>query len=217
MDETTTPETDELKTSRRSLLKGAGVAAGGLAALGALGAAAVQGAGPAGATPGPDVPYPGAPSLALFLDANGTQINGDNTQAGQEGSITCVYYELKGAQAVSAATGNATGRRHYQPIVIRKFVDRATPRIHQALSQGQVIDATFKFYRPNADGFPENFYNVTIKHGRIVSIDEYSPDNQATAGQQGGGHPMEEVSMTFSSITWQFGESSFTDNVSAKV
>jgi type VI secretion system Hcp family effector len=222
-DATQPDELDELKarlttpvTSRRNLLKGAGVAAGGLAALGALGAAAVQNAAPAGATPGPDVPYPGAPSAALYLKANGTPIQGGNTRQGQEGSIEVVYYEQKSTQALNARTGIASGRRQHNPIVIRKPLDKSSPSLRKALVQSQKIDATIKFFRANADGALENYYNVSIKAGAIGSIDEYSPDNNSLAGSEGGGHPLEEVSFSFQSITWQFGETSFTDSISAK-
>src|SRR4051812_23116146 len=186
-------------TSRRSLLKGAGVAAGGLAALGALGAVGAANATAAGATPGPDVPYPGAPSLAAFLTANGSPISGDNTREGRENSIECVYYEQKSATAYNAASGAASGKRQYQPLVIRKPVDSSTPILHRALAQNQAIDGAFKFYR-NGDGSDFNYYTVNIKQGRIISIDEWSPDNQSTDGQQGISQPMEEVSISFNSI-----------------
>ena len=209
------------KPSRRSVLKGAGVAAGGLAAIGALGAAAVQSAQPAGATSGPDVPYPGAPSLALYLTLNGQQIQGDNTQSGQEGSIECVYFEQKGTQTVSGSTASGAGagkaKRTYTPIVIRKFIDRSTPALHRGLAQGQLAEGSIKFFRSNADGFPDNFYSVSWKQGRILSVDDWSADNQAVAAQQEANSvPMQEISISFGAITWTYGETSFSDSISQK-
>src|SRR5262249_26110631 len=104
----------------------------------------------------------------------------------------------------------------YAPVVIRKFTDSSTPLLYRALVTGQSVNAALKFFRNNPDGKGENYYNVTLKVGHIASIDAYSPDNQSADGSVRTALPMEEVSFTFSSITWQFGENTFTDNVSAK-
>ena len=77
--------------------------------------------------------------MALFLKANGQDINGDNTREGQENSIECFYFEQKGTQAFNAASGHASGKRQYTPIIIRKPVDSSTPLLHKALALGQVV------------------------------------------------------------------------------
>jgi type VI secretion system secreted protein Hcp len=194
--------------SRRSLLKGAGVAAGGLAALGALGTAAS----PAGATSGPDVPYPGAQSIALFLNLDGQAVPGDNPLTLAENSIECVYYEQKVSQVVNARTGAVTGKRQYEPIVIRKPIDRSTPLLYKGLIDGQSVTAAFKFFRddPNGTGELQQFFTVDIGSGRIASIDAWSPDNQSEAGRQSGGHPTDEVAFVFKTITWTWTDGGIT-------
>ena len=88
----------------------------------------------------------------------------------------------------------ATGRRQYQPLMIRKRIDKSSPLIAKALTENQVIEGQFKFFRPNpsGDGTTEQFYTVEIKQGRVASIKQINPDtiqpasSTETAGR--GGH-----------------------------
>jgi type VI secretion system secreted protein Hcp len=123
---------------------------------------------------------------------------------GRENSIECLYFEFSVKTAREAGCGMASGRRQYEPLVIRKRIDKATPLIAKALVENQACDGVFKFFRPNptGDGTTEQFYSVEIKAGRVASINQYSPDaiEPATSTQP----PMEEVSFVFSTIIWTF-------------
>ena len=70
-----------------------------------------------------------AETVHLYLKANGQAINGDSTQhsLGRENSIECIFYEQKVLTAREAGSGMATGRRQYEPIVIRKRIDKSKP------------------------------------------------------------------------------------------
>jgi len=98
----------------------------------------------------------------------------------------------------------ATGRRQYEPILIRKRIDKASPLLFKALVENQKIDATFKFFRPNptGDGTTEQFYTIEIKDGRIAGLTEWVPDTivPATSTEP----PLEEVTFVFHTIVWTF-------------
>src|SRR5262245_41581741 len=49
--------------------------------------------------------------------------------------------------AVPFSDTGVTGTRSYKPITFRKWIDRSSPLIAQALAQNQVVDATFYFFR----------------------------------------------------------------------
>jgi len=147
-----------------------------------------------------------AESVHLFLKANGTDIQGESTQVslGRENSIECVYYEQEVKTAREAGSGMATGRRQYEPLKIRKRIDKSTPLLAKALCENQVIEGTFKFFRPNptGDGTTEQFFTVVIKAGRIASQKAWVPETMTNANQ--ALPPQEELTFVFGSINWTY-------------
>ena len=67
-----------------------------------------------------------AETVHLFLKANGSDIKGESTQTslGRDGSIECLYFEDSVRTAREKGSGMATGRRTYNPIIIRKRIDK---------------------------------------------------------------------------------------------
>lgn len=147
-----------------------------------------------------------AETVHLYLKANATDIKGESTQIslGRADSIECVFYEQAVSTAREAGSGMATGRRRYEPIHIRKRIDKATPLIYKAMAENQVVDAVFKFYRPNptGDGTTEQFYTVEIKQGRISAVKNWCPD--CIDPVSSNLPPMEEVQFVFHTIIWTY-------------
>lgn len=153
-----------------------------------------------------------AETVHLFLKANGADIHGDSTQTslGRENSIECLYFEQAVSTAREAGSGMATGRRQYQPLVIRKPIDRSSPLILKALTENQVVEGTFRFFRPNptGDGTTEQFYTVVIKQSRVGSVKQYVPD---TLGQDTSAHPpLEEITFNIGAIQWTYTQGGIT-------
>jgi type VI secretion system secreted protein Hcp len=153
-----------------------------------------------------------AETVHLFLKANGTDIKGNSTQIsmGRADSIECVYYDQAVSTAREAGSGMATGRRRYEPILVRKRIDKATPLIYKALANNEVVDGIFKFFRPNptGDGTTEQFYTVEFKGGRVSSVRNYSPDciDPVSSNQPA----MEEVQFVFHNILWTYNDGGIT-------
>lgn len=145
-----------------------------------------------------------AETVHLFLKANGTAIDGQSTQItlGRANSIECIYFEHEVDTAREGASGIATGRRTYQPLMIRKRIDKSSPLIAKALTTNQVIEGKFLFFRPNptGDGTTQQFYTIEIKQGRVGSIKQYVPDTTVEANT--AEHPLEEITFTFHTINW---------------
>jgi len=147
-----------------------------------------------------------AETVHLFLKANGQDIKGESSQSslGRANSIECTFYHQGVLTAREAGSGMATGRRQYEPLLIRKRIDKSSPLIAKALVENQKIDAVFKFFRPNptGDGTTEQFYSVEIKEGRVASMKQFVPDTivPATSTEP----PMEEVTFVFSTIIWTY-------------
>jgi len=144
-----------------------------------------------------------AETVHLFLKSNGSDVAGDATQTslGRADSIECLFYDFSVKTAREAGSGMATGRRQYDPIMIRKRVDKATPLIFKAMVENSMIEGVFKFYRPNpiGDGTTEQFFTVKITNGRIASQHIFNPDTIVPVSSTMP--TMEEISFVFHSIT----------------
>jgi type VI secretion system secreted protein Hcp len=145
-------------------------------------------------------------TVHLYLNANGNAIQGESTQASMEraDSIECVSFEHSVSTAREAGSGMATGRRQFTPIRILKRIDKATPLLLKALCNSEVIEAVFKFFRPNpaGDGTDEQFFTVEIKNGRVASERQYVP--LTLHPETANDPPLEEVTFIFQNITWTY-------------
>lgn len=157
-----------------------------------------------------------AETVHWYLNTNGEKVDGESTQTslGRENSIECLSFVDAVRTAREKGSGLATGRRTYEPIVIRKRIDKSSPILARSLCNNEVIEGTFKFFRPNpaGDGTTEHFFTVEYAEGRVASIRRVSPDtiDPASATEP----PTEEVSIVFHTITWTYepGGQMHTDN-----
>jgi type VI secretion system secreted protein Hcp len=145
-----------------------------------------------------------AEPVYLFLKLQGASVSGEVIRKGMENAIECLSYEQAAHTARDASTGMATGRRQYEPLKILKRIDRTSPLLWKALTQNQVVDGSFRFYRPGAGGTLQQFYTVEIQQGRVASIKQSSPDVMSPEAQRLPA--MEEVTFVFSTIRWTFVE-----------
>lgn len=147
-----------------------------------------------------------AETVHLYLKANGSDIQGESTQVslGRENSIECLSFRDSVRTAREAGSGMATGRRTYEPIIITKRIDKSSPLLAKALCRNEVIEGTFKFFRPAlaGDGTTEQFFTVVIAEGRLSHVVRTSPDtfDPASAARP----PTEEVGFVFHTIRWSY-------------
>jgi len=149
-----------------------------------------------------------AQTVHLSLSIDGTPVNGESTisSLGRADTIECISFELSVVAPRDASTGMATGRRTYQPIVIRKYIDKSTPLLMRALVSNQTISGLFRFFRPNPDGAgaEQHFFTVGIQGARISSIEQVSPDVIDPVLRM---KPMyEEIVIVYQSITWTYAD-----------
>lgn len=156
--------------------------------------------------------------LKLYIDKKA--IEGESTQQADErkGTIECVSFESGVSAPVDAGCGHHTGRRQYAPIVIRKRVDRSTPRLAEALAKSLRVEASFLFYRPSThhSGSDEQFLTVTV--GRPANATSAGPADKANAYISGikivvpdtlaspkedPREAYEEISFTFDDVSWE--------------
>jgi type VI secretion system secreted protein Hcp len=80
----------------------------------------------------------------------------------------------------------------------------------KALTQNQTLEGNFKFFRPNptGDGTTQQFYTVEFKGAHIESMKQFVPDTIKPAST--AEPPMEEITITYSSITYSYMNSATT-------
>lgn len=147
-----------------------------------------------------------AQTVHLWLKAAGTNIEGDSTieSLDRADTIECLSFEDSVRTAREASSGVASGERTYEPIRITKRIDKSSPLLAKALTNNEVIEGIFKFYRPDpaGSGTQEHFFTVEIREGRIASITRVSPDTIDPASANTP--PTEEVTFVFGYIRWTY-------------
>jgi type VI secretion system secreted protein Hcp len=147
-----------------------------------------------------------AEPVYLFLKVNGVTVEGDSSQMsfGREHSIECRYYRQAVARARQPGAKMATGRGTYEPLVIRKWIDKASPLLTKALTENRVVDGVFKFFRqnPSGDGTTQHYFTTEIKMGRIAAITQFVTDVEEPG--ELSDQPFEEVEFVFDQISWTY-------------
>jgi type VI secretion system secreted protein Hcp len=140
------------------------------------------------------------------LTLNGTALTGDVSLTEIGGvDVSSQYVELLrvtfgAAAARTAVTGQATGRRQFEPIRFVKRIDSSTPLLYQALAQNQRVAGTILLFGVDpADGSTRNFFTIEAQNGAITAISDVSPDTRDPAVSTWDAY--EEVSLAFAAIT----------------
>ena len=121
-----------------------------------------------------------------------------------------LYYEQGVVTAREASSGNATGRRQFTPLLIRKRIDKSlAPDLQGALHQpGHRGEVQVLPPRALGDGSTQQFFTVEIKQGRVASAKQILPDTLTPATSQEP--PMEEVTFVFHTITQTYEDGGVT-------
>jgi type VI secretion system secreted protein Hcp len=157
--------------------------------------------------------------LKLSLVQGGAAIEGESTVESIGGVDVSKFIECDGftesvTTAQDAASRTPTGQRLYEPLLIRKWVDKSSPELAKALCETAKVEGEFYFFRPSLENAQmEHFFTVKIEEARVSSIKRFLPegsDDVARAGKP----PLENVSFVFSKITWTHvpGNKVHTDN-----
>lgn len=73
------------------------------------------------------------------------------------------------------ATGQATGRRQYKPVVVTHELDAASPQFVSACAQNEILDkVVIDFFKTDRTGKQINFYRVTLTNATLSSVKQYS-------------------------------------------
>lgn len=86
----------------------------------------------------------------------------------------------------------------HSPIILGKFVDKASPLLSQAQADQEKVECTISFYRTSALGAQEKFYTISIKGGLITDVTFDMPDVLL----QSDAELREQVAIRYREIKW---------------
>ena len=130
---------------------------------------------------------------------------GDSLQKGHQDQIVLSAFALDVVSPRDPASGQATGRRIYKPIMVTKELNQSSPQFMNAVATNEnLTTVVINFYQTTRTGTEVNFYRVTLTNAHITEV------SQHTAGSTVD----EDVFFVFTKITEDSltGHTSFIDN-----
>lgn len=100
-----------------------------------------------------------------------------------------------------SASGQATGKRRHEPVVVHKKIGKATPMISKALCTNEVLKSVlFEFMHTNEKGEEEVVFTIKLTNATVSSQVMIVPDPDEGTQEHAF---YEEVQFTFQKIEWE--------------
>jgi type VI secretion system secreted protein Hcp len=138
------------------------------------------------------------------------EIKGSVTQKGRENRIMVIAVSHEVTSPRDSASGQATGKRQHQPLVITKELDRASVPLHQAQARSENFkDFELQFWAPQLKattgaGTEVQHFTIKLTNASIAWIRTEMPntrDPELTRLET-----FEEVAFTYQKIEWTWTE-----------
>ena len=134
---------------------------------------------------------------------NQGEIKGGVTVAGREDSILVIAYDHHVVSPRDASSGLSNAKRQHEPIRITKEIDKSTPLLMSAWSNGErITEFELRFWQPSATGKEVQYYTVRLIDARIVGIHQ---EMLNTRYPENANHKeREHIEFVYSNIEWTF-------------
>lgn len=134
-------------------------------------------------------------SGALSEDSVGTA-----TQEGHEDEIMIQAFTHNVPRGTNDQSGQITSMPAMKPMKITKFIDKASPLLHNALTTGEQLNVEINWYRISASGEEELYYVMELENAVLVDIETILP----SVGDPSMAHlaHMEILHINPGAITW---------------
>jgi type VI secretion system secreted protein Hcp len=164
-------------------------------------------------------------ALNAYLKITGSKqglIKGSCIQKGKEGLIEVIAFEHEIISPRDVATGQATGKRQHQPLVVTKELDKSTTALIQALIQNETLPSfELKFFTPNkpvtagGQGAEFNHFTIKLKNASVARIRTIMPNNKNPELSKYAEY--EEISFVYNEIEWVWTDGALTVNDALKL
>lgn len=134
---------------------------------------------------------------------------GEDDQKGREDSCLVHEFSSEVEIPVDLQSGQASGRRQHHPISLMKRIDKASPKLLQALCTNEVLtEVRFEFYRHDQMGKQEKYYTIKLEQAVLVEIKQWFPPT--TDPTKSHYQHMETVSLMYRKIEWTWEKGGIT-------
>ena len=114
-------------------------------------------------------------------------IEGSCDMKGREGTI----FVSEVRHFIDTPSSEGHGKRVHKPFVIRKELDKSSPKLRQALVSGEKLKTVkLKSYRINSYGYEEHFFTHTLENAKVKSIELH--------------HEIEHIAFSYQKIIWSW-------------
>jgi type VI secretion system secreted protein Hcp len=127
---------------------------------------------------------------------------GEDDQEGREGSSLVQQFDHEIQMPTDPQSGQASGRRLHRPVRMVKRIDKATPKLYQALCSGERLKVSFKWFRtdPTGAGGQVHYFTTELEDAQVVTMKDWFP---LTADDQKKNYNhFEDIQMTYRKIIW---------------
>jgi type VI secretion system secreted protein Hcp len=102
----------------------------------------------------------------------------------------------------NTTTGQPTGQRTHNPMVVTKIFDKSSPLLFNALTKGETLKTVeLKWYRTSYAGKPEHYFSMVLEDAIIVDIESYMESQEVASSNQVS--PLEKISFSYRKISWR--------------
>ena len=137
------------------------------------------------------------------------KMEGDCTQKGREKTILVYAVDHTVEIPRDNLTGKASGQRIHRPLTITKHTDPASPLIYQACAAGEEFKKwQLDYYHIDEKGQEKLYYSITLEKAIAVAVRHTK--RHVMDENNKPYHDEEEVSFTYSGITWENKEANKT-------
>jgi len=126
---------------------------------------------------------------------------GNIWQKGHEDEIIVQGFQHAVTIPTDIQSGQPTGPRQHQALVITKVFDKSSPLLYTAATSGEVLsEVVIKWYRTNVQGKQEHYFTHKLTDAIIVRIEAHMPNCQ-DPNMKHFTH-LEDVHFSYRKIEW---------------
>ena len=148
------------------------------------------------------------PTAGFFVKFDG--IDGEARDVEHLGWSDLLSFDQAHAMPVDTSTGLSTGRAVLEAILLSKSIDKASPKLAEAVLTGQTFPSVeIQLTDVGADGARVTYFAYKLENVRVVSY--------SVGGSSGGSAPTEQISLNFGQIKVTYTEQDSTGRAKGEV
>jgi type VI secretion system secreted protein Hcp len=146
--------------------------------------------------------------IPAYMWINGGDIKGGCTVAGRENSIEVLEFRHEVRIPTDPDTGMLTGTRKHEAFTIVKAYDQSSPLLYKAVCEGLTFEKVkLDWYKIDDEGAEICYFIHTLEQVKVCSVKPMMYNVKAKEYERFV--HMEEVSLRYGKITWEYPDGGF--------